>query len=102
MVPPNAPMALVLHPHPPFGGTMNNPLVYDLFHMFPKLGCPTVRFNFRGVGRSQGMFEDRIQNVIREVKERPNLILFVDEAHTLVGAGSALGAPSDAAHAFQS
>src|SRR5205814_1500533 len=52
--------------------------------------------------RLRGMFEDRIQNVIREVKERPNLILFVDEAHTMVGAGSALGAPSDAANVFKS
>ena len=50
----------------------------------------------------RGMFEDRIQNVIRELKERPNLILFVDEAHTRVGAGSALGAPSDAANIFKS
>jgi ATP-dependent Clp protease ATP-binding subunit ClpA len=50
----------------------------------------------------RGMFEDRMQNVIREIKERPNLILFVDEAHTLVGAGSALGAPSDAANIFKS
>ncbi|HYM21880.1 MAG TPA: ATP-dependent Clp protease ATP-binding subunit, partial [Vicinamibacterales bacterium] len=50
----------------------------------------------------RGMFEDRIQNVIRELKERPNLILFVDEAHTMVGAGSALGAPSDAANVFKS
>jgi ATP-dependent Clp protease ATP-binding subunit ClpA len=50
----------------------------------------------------RGMFEDRIQNVIRELKERPNLILFVDEAHTMVGAGSALGAPSDAANILKS
>ena len=50
----------------------------------------------------RGMFEDRMQNVIRELKERPNLILFVDEAHTMVGAGSALGAPSDAANVFKS
>jgi ATP-dependent Clp protease ATP-binding subunit ClpA len=50
----------------------------------------------------RGMFEERIQNVIREVKERPNLILFIDEAHTMVGAGSALGAPSDAANMFKS
>src|SRR5712691_1830309 len=49
----------------------------------------------------RGMFEDRIQNVIRELKERPNLILFVDEAHTMVGAGSALGAPSDAANVLK-
>jgi ATP-dependent Clp protease ATP-binding subunit ClpC len=50
----------------------------------------------------RGMFEERLQNVIREVKERPNLILFVDEAHTMVGAGSALGAPSDAGQVFKS
>src|SRR5258705_4401443 len=50
----------------------------------------------------RGMFEDRIQNVIRELKERPNLILFVDEAHTMVAAASALGAPSDAANVFKS
>ncbi len=50
----------------------------------------------------RGMFEDRIQNAIRELKERPNLILFIDEAHSLIGAGSALGAPSDAANALKS
>src|SRR5437899_11381475 len=50
----------------------------------------------------RGMFEDRIQYVIRELKERPNLILFVDEAHTMVGAGSALGAPADAANVVKS
>jgi len=50
----------------------------------------------------RGMFEDRIQNVIREIKEHQNLILFVDEVHTMIGAGSALGAPSDAANVFKS
>ncbi|MEO7271232.1 MAG: ATP-dependent Clp protease ATP-binding subunit, partial [Vicinamibacterales bacterium] len=50
----------------------------------------------------RGMFEDRIQNVIREIKERPNLILFIDEVHTMVGAGSAMGTPSDAANIFKS
>jgi ATP-dependent Clp protease ATP-binding subunit ClpA len=50
----------------------------------------------------RGMFEDRIQNVIREIKERPNLVLFIDEVHTMIGAGSALGAPSDAANVFKS
>ena len=50
----------------------------------------------------RGMFEERIQHVIREMKEHPHLILFVDEAHTMVGAGSALGAPSDAANIFKS
>jgi ATP-dependent Clp protease ATP-binding subunit ClpA len=50
----------------------------------------------------RGMFEDRIQNVLRELRERPHFILFVDEAHTIVGAGSALGAPSDAANVLKS
>jgi uncharacterized protein len=53
-----APMALVLHAHPQFGGSMNNPMVYELYHRFQKLGCTTVRFNFRGVGRSQGTFDN--------------------------------------------
>ncbi|GAB4368797.1 MAG: ATP-dependent Clp protease ATP-binding subunit [Deltaproteobacteria bacterium] len=50
----------------------------------------------------RGMFEDRIEKVISEVRERKNLILFVDEAHTLIGAGSAMGVPSDAANIFKS
>lgn len=55
---PNAPMALILHSHPQYGGTMNNPLVYELYYRFHKLGCTVVRFNFRGVGRSQGVFDN--------------------------------------------
>lgn len=50
----------------------------------------------------RGMFEERIQNVIREIKENPQLIIFIDEAQTMIGAGSALGAPSDAASVFKS
>src|SRR5437016_4168651 len=50
----------------------------------------------------RGMFEERIQGIINEVKERDNLILFIDEAHTIIGAGSALGASSDAANMFKS
>src|SRR5262245_20140602 len=50
----------------------------------------------------RGMFEDRIENIISELKERHDLILFIDEAHTLIGAGAALGAPADAANIFKS
>jgi len=53
----NAPIALILHPHPQFGGTMNNKIVYDLFYMFQQRGFTTLRFNFRGIGRSQGEFD---------------------------------------------
>ncbi|MBB5754649.1 alpha/beta hydrolase [Prosthecomicrobium pneumaticum] len=53
----NGPIALVLHPHPQFGGTMNNQVTYQLFYMFAKRGFAVLRFNFRGVGRSQGAFD---------------------------------------------
>jgi ATP-dependent Clp protease ATP-binding subunit ClpA len=48
------------------------------------------------------MFEDRVEKIINELKERKNLILFVDEAHTIIGAGSALGVHGDAANIFKS
>jgi len=54
---PNAPTALVLHPHPQQGGTMNNRVVYSLYHVFARLGFSVLRFNFRGVGRSQGSYD---------------------------------------------
>ena len=53
----NAPIAMVLHPHPEFGGTMNNQIIYNLFYMFVKRNFSVLRFNFRGVGRSQGIFD---------------------------------------------
>ncbi len=53
---PNAPIALFLHPHPQHGGTMNNKVVYTLYHAFANRGFSCLRFNFRGVGRSQGTF----------------------------------------------
>jgi uncharacterized protein len=53
---PNAPIALILHPHPQHGGTMNNKVVYTLYHTFAQRGFACLRFNFRGVGRSQGTF----------------------------------------------
>ncbi|MGB3809319.1 MAG: alpha/beta hydrolase [Parvibaculum sp.] len=56
----NSPIALVLHPHPQFGGTMNNPVTYTLFQDFVARGFSVLRFNFRGVGRSQGAFDSGI------------------------------------------
>lgn len=55
-----APIALILHPHPQYGGTMNNKIVYNLYHTYVKRGFSTLRFNFRGVGRSQGEFDQGI------------------------------------------
>jgi len=50
----------------------------------------------------RGMFEDRIEKIIKEVRNKGTIILFIDEAHSLIGAGSALGVPSDAANIFKS
>jgi alpha/beta superfamily hydrolase len=55
-----APIALILHAHPKAGGHMNNPVSVQLFHLFMKRGFATLRFNFRGVGRSQGEFDSGI------------------------------------------
>ncbi len=55
---PNPPIALILHPHPQRGGTMNNKVVYALYQNFIKRGFSALRFNFRGVGRSQAQFDN--------------------------------------------
>ncbi len=54
---PQAPIAVLLHPHPELGGTMNNKVVFTLYQTFVRRGFSTLRFNFRGVGRSQGGFD---------------------------------------------
>jgi hypothetical protein len=55
---PRAPIAVILHPHPQHGGTMNNKVVYNLYYTFVNKGFSVLRFNFRGVGRSQGEFDN--------------------------------------------
>ena len=47
-------LALLCHPHPLHGGTMDNKVVQTVARALVQLGCTTVRFNFRGVGRSLG------------------------------------------------
>ena len=56
----NAPIGIVLHPHPQFGGTMNHQIVYQLYYAFVHRNFSALRFNFRGVGRSQGSFDHGI------------------------------------------
>ena len=50
--------AVVCHPHPLFGGTMDNKVVTTLARALHEVGIATVRFNFRGVGASAGTFDD--------------------------------------------
>jgi alpha/beta superfamily hydrolase len=58
-----APLALVLHPHPMHGGTMNNRITFTMYQSFQKLGFSVMRFNFRGVGRSQGRYDGGIGEI---------------------------------------
>ena len=55
---PRAPVAMILHPHPEGGGTMNDRIVQRLYKTFVDRGFAVLRFNFRGVGRSQGSFDN--------------------------------------------
>ncbi len=55
---PDAPFsALICHPHPLGGGTLHNKVVYHTMKAFSSLGLPVLRFNFRGVGLSEGTFD---------------------------------------------
>jgi uncharacterized protein len=51
-------LALVCHPHPLQGGTMDNKVVTTLGKAFAELGCSVARFNFRGVGSSAGAWDE--------------------------------------------
>ena len=51
---------MILHPHPQAMGTMNNRIVQALYQTFARRGFATLRFNFRGVGKSQGVFDNGV------------------------------------------
>ncbi|MCS0810500.1 alpha/beta hydrolase [Massilia agilis] len=63
---PDAPpkgIALVAHPHPLYGGTMENKVAQTLARTFVSLGYATARFNFRGVGESEGVHDNGVGEV---------------------------------------
>ena len=51
-------VAVICHPHPLYGGTMTNKVVYSLAKAFNEAGIVAVRFNYRGVGASTGTYDD--------------------------------------------
>jgi len=57
---PKAPIALVLHPHPMYSGTMNNKVVYNVYKTLFENDFTVFRINFRGVGRSMGEYDEGI------------------------------------------
>lgn len=56
-------MAVLCHPHPIHGGTMNNKVITTLMRAYRDLGIPVIRFNFRGVGKSAGSFDNGVGEV---------------------------------------
>ena len=89
---PNAPVALLLHPHPLHGGTMNNRVIHALYQRFQAMGFSVLRFNFRGVGKSQGSFD----NGVGELSDAASALDWVQsihpEAQTTWVAGVSFGA----------
>ena len=65
--------AVIAHPHPGFGGTMENKVVQTLARAFVQSGWQAVRFNFRGVGASQGTYDEgrgELQDLLAVVAQR--------------------------------
>ncbi len=88
---PRAPVAILLQPHPA-QGTMNHPIVMAMYQMFTKRGFATLRFNFRGVGRSQGVFDNGIGELSDAASALDWLQQFNPEAHTTWVGGFSFGA----------
>jgi alpha/beta superfamily hydrolase len=65
--------AVVCHPHPVFGGTLHNKVVYQAAKSLDALGLPVLRFNFRGAGRSQGK-HDRGEGELGDVRAALNFL----------------------------
>lgn len=55
---PSKGLAFICHPHPLFGGTMDNKVVQTLARAFVQTGWTALRFNFRGVGQSEGLYDE--------------------------------------------
>lgn len=77
-------LVVVCHPHPVHGGTMHNKVAHTLARAFAGIDFATLRFNFRGVGASEGAFDDGkgeiqdVQSAIAFMRERyPGLPLWL-------------------------
>ncbi|HPU16999.1 MAG TPA: alpha/beta hydrolase [Polymorphobacter sp.] len=89
---PRAPVAILLHPHPQGGGTMNNSIVMAMYNTFVRRGFATLRFNFRGVGRSQGVFDNGVGELSDAASALDWMQQFNPEASTTWVGGFSFGA----------
>ena len=88
--PPEAAVVLC-HPHPLYGGTLHNKVVYHAMKVFTELGLPVLRFNFRGAGRSEGVHD----NGVGEQEDTRAALDWLAQAYEglpLIAAGFSFGA----------
>lgn len=88
----SSPLALILHSDSQSGGSMNNKVAYTLFQTFNMLGFSVLRFNFRGVGRSQGTYDGGIGELGDAAAALDWLQAVNKEAKTCWVAGHSFGA----------
>ena len=88
----DSPSALILHPDPRLGVSMNNRVVYEMHHLFHRLGFTVLRFNFRGVGRSQGEFDHGVGELSDAAAALDYLQALKPDARQYWVAGFAFGA----------
>ncbi len=81
-------LAVVAHPHPLYGGTMDNKVVQTLSRAFVQSGWNCLRFNFRGVGQSDGVFDEGVG----EAQDLLSLVQQVAPSGPLALAGFSFGA----------
>ncbi len=89
---PHAPVAIILHPHPQGGGTMNNRIVQAMYQIFVRRGFATLRFNMRGVGHSQGTFDNGVGELSDAASALDWMQQFNPDAATTWVAGYSFGA----------
>lgn len=82
--------AVVCHPHPLYGGEMHNNVVTALVSAFQQQGIATLRFNFRGVGRSGGAHGEGVAE-LEDVKAAVTYLLSRQAVQTVVVAGYSFG-----------
>ena len=86
------PAALILHPNPLLGGTMNNVIVYDIYKTLANLDISVLRLNFRSIDKSQGFFDNGKGEIIDSAKALDFLIDKQNSATCMIIIGYGFGA----------
>ncbi len=85
------PAAVICHPHPAHGGSMRSKVVHTVFRVLDNAGHPTLRFNFRGVGRSAGRYSGW-NDEVRDIAAAAAYVRECTGKRALWGAGFSFGA----------